>query len=157
MQKSWVWGLVNMSSSRYEKVQRVRITCLIVHGNEILLMRRIIEDEGLDIWEFPSGTPEFGEDPEKTAEREAREETSLELEKKGLFATGSCTYFLHGKHYHEIVIAFLFEAKDKDVKLSFEHVDAKWVKPEELFKIPNLALTIRAIMPRIKEYYGVRS
>ena len=145
-----------MNSSEYEKKQRIRVTGVVVHDGKILLMKRVIRDENLEIWEFPSGTPEFGETPKDTAEREVKEETSLDVENMGLFAVGSCTYFLHGKHYHEIVIAYLFEAKNDEVKLSFEHVEAKWVKPEELLSIPNLALTIRAIMPKIREYFGVQ-
>lgn len=144
-----------MNSSEYERKQRIRVTCVVVNDGRVLVMRRIIKDENLEIWEFPSGTPEFGETPAETAKREVKEETSLEVEEKGLFGVGSCTYFLHGKHYHEIVIAYLFEAKNDEVKLSFEHVEYKWITPEELLKIPNLALTIKAIMPEIRRYFGL--
>jgi len=135
--------------------QRVRVTALVKNGENVLLLHRVKEHENLDIWEFPSGTVEFGETPEQAVEREVREETGLNVKNKGLFAAGACTYRLRGEDCHEIVIAYLFEALDTNVKLDRrEHTEFKWIKIKELFAIENLALTVKAILPEIAKRFG---
>jgi ADP-ribose pyrophosphatase YjhB (NUDIX family) len=55
-----------------------------MRGDRVLLARRAHEPR-LGSWGIPAGFMEYGEHPESTAVREAREETGLIVRLKGLF------------------------------------------------------------------------
>jgi mutator protein MutT len=139
-----------------KKIQRIRVTGIVTKNDKFLILHRVVKPKSLDIWEFPSGTIEFGETPEQAINREVREETGLKAKNKGLFTIGSCEYILQNKKFHEIVIAFMFKVLGYNVKLTQkekEHTEFKWVSFKELLKIPNLALTVVAILPEMKRYF----
>lgn len=92
-------------------------------------------------WDFPKGHIEKGEKELETVKREIEEETSLkELEfvegfkewikyffkltpkKNQRFLTGQ-----EGKTVFKIVTFYLAETKTKKIKISFEHIDYKWL------------------------------
>lgn len=141
------------------KAQRIRVTAVVKNKNKILLLyrpRSIKTREILDIWEFPSGTIEFGETPEQAINREVKEETGLKAKNKGFLTVGSCGYNLGGEEIHEIVIAYLFKTQEYEVDLSQrerEHSQFNWVSFNDLEKIPNLALTAKCILSFLKKHF----
>ncbi|MFA6035372.1 MAG: NUDIX hydrolase [Candidatus Micrarchaeia archaeon] len=83
------------------------------------------------IWEFPGGGIEKGEEPEKAAEREAREETGLKVKAGGLLCTTSAVF---GRKY-ALYLVFSTLLKGGEAKISGEHAEMKWVSREELGKL----------------------
>lgn len=93
-------------------------------------------------WDFPKGNVEKGEKLEDTARREIKEETGIEEIK---FVPGFkewIKYFYKrtppkfgkgkvGKTVFKIVTFFLGETKTKKVKISWEHINYKWLPYEE--------------------------
>lgn len=80
-------------------------------------------------WDFSKGHIEKGESLEDTALREVKEETGIEDAK---FVEGfkeRIKYFFKGDkgNIFKKVTFFLFETKQKEVKLSFEHIGYKWL------------------------------
>jgi 8-oxo-dGTP pyrophosphatase MutT (NUDIX family) len=128
---------------------KTRITGIVRHKTtgKFLLMHNASKE--LDYWEFPAGTMEFGEMPEKTARREVLEESGIEAQSLGLFDVSSCFYSHKGIDVHEVVIAYLFETEETVVDITRniekEHDEWKWVTLEELNAVPNLAATVRCI------------
>jgi 8-oxo-dGTP pyrophosphatase MutT (NUDIX family) len=84
-------------------------------------------------WDFSKGHVEKGEKGLETAKREAKEETGLtDLKFIDDFKEWIKYFFKNkGKIIFKIVTFYLAESKIKDVKLSFEHTDFKWLPYEE--------------------------
>jgi len=91
---------------------------------------------GLGHWEFPRGMIEKGESLEKTARREIKEEVGIEdIEFVPGFKEWTKFFFkLKGKNIMKIATFFLAETKKKEVKLSYEHQDFKWLPYQEALK-----------------------
>jgi 8-oxo-dGTP pyrophosphatase MutT (NUDIX family) len=86
-------------------------------------------------WDFPKGRAEQGENEKETALREIREETGVQVE----FVPGfrkEIDYFLtRGQEKVSKKVAFfLARALSRDVSLSFEHLDYKWLPFEKAGK-----------------------
>jgi len=84
-------------------------------------------------WDFPKGHVEKGEKTEETIRREVREETGItDLAFVDGFKETIRYFFWAGKkRILKFVVYTLAETPQKDVKLSFEHVDHIWLPFEE--------------------------
>ena len=87
-------------------------------------------------WDLPKGHIESGETEEQTALRETEEETGL---KDVVLIPGfkeTIKFFFKSSRdlISKTVIFFLGETKVKEVKISFEHLDHKWLEYEEAHK-----------------------
>lgn len=92
-------------------------------------------------WDFPKGHVEEGENEKTASLREIKEETSIE---EIDFIEGfreRITYFFKesykkkkGPLIFKEVIFYLAETKDKEVKISYEHIDFAWLLYDEAFK-----------------------
>jgi len=89
-----------------------------------------------DYWDLPKGHIEKGEKIEKTVKREVKEETGLEDLKfvEGFKEWIKYFFKFDGKNIFKIVTFLLAETKTEDVKISFEHIDYKWLSYEEAIK-----------------------
>ncbi|MBI4437271.1 MAG: NUDIX domain-containing protein [Candidatus Omnitrophica bacterium] len=84
-------------------------------------------------WDFPKGHIEKGEKTEETIRREVREETGMT---QLTFIPGfkeTVRYFFQvgRKRIIKFVVYTLAESSQKDVQLSFEHVDSLWLPFKE--------------------------
>ena len=88
-------------------------------------------------WDFVKGNIEQGEKEEETVKRELFEETginSITLH-KGINEKVEYHYYKKNKRVHKIVSYYLAETKQKDVKISFEHLDYKWEGYDNVLKL----------------------
>lgn len=119
---------------------------LIVRDKKILLMHR---QGGHRVWEFPGGGIKFGESPEKAAEREANEETGLEVQSTGLVLIGSNV--ASNKHYvHFVYGCNILNGKERVA--DEDHDKLGWFSLNEMEKLPDLELSVREILPQIRKW-----
>ena len=93
-------------------------------------------------WDFVKGNIEEGEKEKETVKRELFEETginSLQIH-QGFNEKVEYNYYkkdINKKNIkvHKIVSYYLAETDQKEVKLSFEHLDYKWSDYEDLMKL----------------------
>ena len=91
---------------------------------------------GAGHWDFVKGHIEQGESEVETLLREAEEETGIkELEIVPGFKERIEYFYRSGRElvYKEVVF-YLAEAKTKEVKLSYEHVDYAWLPFKEAYE-----------------------
>jgi len=86
-----------------------------------------------EYWDLPKGHIEKGEKLEGTVKREVGEETGL---KNITFVSDfkeTIKYFfkLEGKNILKFVTFLLVETKEKEVKISWEHIGFKWLPYEK--------------------------
>ncbi len=83
-------------------------------------------------WALPKGVIEKGETSEQAAVREVQEETGLK-NLKVVEKLGEIKYYyqLKGEKIFKIVIFFLMETEDEELKHEWEIKDAEWLEPED--------------------------
>ncbi|WP_433742247.1 NUDIX hydrolase [Falsibacillus pallidus] len=102
----------------------VAVKGIIIHEGKFLIVQRSLHDSGGGTWEFPGGKLDFGEQLEMALAREIQEETGLAVRVKHiLYAT---SFFTHA-HRQVVINTYLCTADHRDVMLSFEHSDHRWV------------------------------
>jgi 8-oxo-dGTP pyrophosphatase MutT (NUDIX family) len=86
-------------------------------------------------WDFPKGNIEEGEDELSTVKREVKEETGItDLEFiDGFKRTIEYYYKRLGILVHKQVIFYLAKTREKNVKLSYEHIGYKWLPYEDAY------------------------
>jgi len=84
-------------------------------------------------WDFPKGHIEKGEKLEETIMREAKEETGLKDLKliEGFKEWFKYFFKWKGKNILKFVTYYLVETKNKEVKISGEHIGYEWFPYEE--------------------------
>lgn len=104
----------------------VVVSLVIERDGKLLLMRRSVDKEhDPGMWEIPGGRLEQGEHPRDAARREGLEETELELE---IGDPLDIFHFFRGPSRDETVgITFAARPAGGEVKMSSEHIDARWV------------------------------
>jgi 8-oxo-dGTP pyrophosphatase MutT (NUDIX family) len=87
-------------------------------------------------WDFPKGHVEEGESEEQTARREIEEETGIsQIEfEQGFREKMSYSFKRDGKDVPKEVVFFIAETKQKQVKLSHEHIGFVWLPYESAKK-----------------------
>jgi len=86
-----------------------------------------------DYWDFPKGHVEKGEKEIETVKREVFEETGLKDIKilDGFKETIKYFFKWQGKNVLKFVTFYLAETKEKEVKISFEHIGYEWLPFEK--------------------------
>jgi len=84
-------------------------------------------------WDFPKGNIERGEKLEETVRREVQEETGIKDVTiiKGFKETIKYFFKFEGKNILKFVTFFLAETKEKQVKISQEHIGFEWLPYKE--------------------------
>ena len=101
-------------------------------AKEILLLK--VKTEQLSFWQPITGGIENGESSEIACIREIFEETGLEIELTELLQIGHHTVVID----EDLTIfktLFLVETKQKDIRISDEHIDFMWT---EVKKVPDI-------------------
>ncbi|MHA2073932.1 MAG: NUDIX domain-containing protein [Candidatus Hodarchaeales archaeon] len=116
--------------------------------SKILLLRRSSDVEfAADIWDDVGGRMRDFETPEEALRREIFEETGLQ--KIIIIKPVDVSHYYRGEKKAEnqmIVITYWCKTTKFDINLSFEHVEHKWVFPEEALTLvtdTNLINNIR--------------
>ncbi len=124
------------------------VSAILRHRGRILIVRR---SEAVGSfrgrWSAISGFMEGRESPRERAVREVREETglrSLKLRDTGppIFARDASTIY--------VVHPFLFDTASRRVRLDWENVELRWIRPEELARyrtVPRLREVMEAVLP----------
>lgn len=103
----------------------------VINNNKILILKRAEGTYLGGLWDFPGGTLEDGEAPEKGARREIYEETGLKLTKVALFYCHSKVDQKNNKQF--VTLVFLSESGRKNVKINpKEHGEYCWIKLGEI-------------------------
>jgi len=91
---------------------------------------------GLGHWDFPKGHIEPGEDERTTVCREVAEETGITDVSfiEGFRETIKYFFRWKGKKIFKIVILYLLQTSQRDVRLSPEHIGFEWLPFEEALK-----------------------
>jgi len=110
-------------------------------GKYLVMRRKLNDDSDAGNWDFPGGGIHLGEQPFETAIRETLEETGMNIK---LIRPLTQYALQYGETWstESIVLA---ETNDKDVKLSEEHTEFKWVPWEELKDIEPKGTHLKAI------------
>lgn len=101
-------------------------------AKEILLLK--VKSGQLSFWQPITGGIENGESPEAACIREIFEETGLEIELTELLQIGHHTVVID----EDLTIfktLFLVETKQKDIRISDEHIDFMWT---EVKNVPDI-------------------
>ena len=104
---------------------RIIVKCLVNYGSEYLLLKKWYDDriDNPYQWDFASGEVEFGESPERAAERIVAEEAGLTAEAAKPLYTWQYTL----GDVSNIGICYLLYAHDTETVISEEYVEAGWV------------------------------
>jgi perosamine synthetase len=112
-------------------IEKFTVGAAIVHDDKVLFLRRRPNDFMGGIYELPSGTIEYGEDPVTSLLREVKEETGLHVS----CVLGTISDFdfasASGKRKRQITFVVLVEDISK-LQLSDEHDALMWVSAEEI-------------------------
>ena len=91
---------------------------------------------GLSHWGFPKGNIEMGEKEQDAGIREVQEETGISkiVLIDNFREKVHYIYKRQGKTIHKEVVYFLAKSNEKEVTLSFEHSEYKWLCYEDSLK-----------------------
>ncbi len=84
-------------------------------------------------WDFPRGAIEKGEEERETVAREVKEETNISdlTFVPGFREKIFWFYRKEGKTIYKEAIFYLAETRAEEVRISFEHIDFKWLPYHE--------------------------
>ena len=106
------------------------VTCFLRHGEDILVLKRSDKVGTFQRhWAGVSGHIEDGDTAQETALKEIREE--LSIDDPELIASAPTMRVRDGNVIWTIH-PFLFQARERQVQLDWEHTEHKWVRPEQL-------------------------
>jgi len=106
---------------------------IIYNGDgKILAIRRSEKSPRPLTWDLPGGNLEFGEELISSVLREIEEETGIKVGELFLL---NVFENLDSINLFRVTIGYKTKAKNTNVTLSHEHIDFKWVTPEEFTKL----------------------
>ena len=113
-----------------EAVRHITVAAAVIWREDRVLMTRRPPGGPLGLlWEFPGGTIEPGETPERALVRELQEELGVAARTRGLLATESHEY----EHGLAVEIHFIrCDLESLDFTPSAEVHEVRWVRPTEV-------------------------
>ena len=116
-----------------EKYQKITVGGLLVKDNKVLVVRRSSAEPYLTgYYELPGGKVDFGDHPKESLEREFMEEVNLKI--IALYPYRVFTYVSDKGNRHTVELVYFVKIDDdvKNIKLSEEHDDFKWISVDEV-------------------------
>ena len=104
--------------------------CYIEQDENLLLLKRGPNQPCPGTWGLPAGKLEEGENIHSAMTREIYEEIGLLLEEKDLIYLGP-TYVMKKEVHFNFHMFYYSPKKSIEVVLSHEHVEHRWVTPQE--------------------------
>jgi ADP-ribose pyrophosphatase YjhB (NUDIX family) len=135
----------------------VGVGVLIRDENRFLIIKRAVDpDAGL--WSIPGGLVEIGEKAAGAAVREAKEETSLDVEIIDILdIVDRIIRDENGRiRFHFVIVDFLARPRGGVVKASSDALEARWIRSEE-FPSYELTPTLIDLLKRMDIYPEPRS
>lgn len=121
---------------------------LIIDDDKLLLVRRSRTDErNADLWEFPGGKVDDGEDLLEGLHREVLEETGLSIEPHASLVHVESERIEQGKYQGKLYVALFHSTRvmSGEVVLSDEHEHFVWSQVDEALQCNLTAESKRAI------------
>lgn len=115
-------------------VNKVTTAGAVVREGKILVVQRALDDDSYPgLWELPSGKKEPLESVTDAVTREVREETQLEVKPLDVVFTFNFTVEKPDeiRDFTQLIFA-VEEVAEKEVVLSEEHKEFKWITQDEL-------------------------
>ncbi|SJN39640.1 Mutator mutT protein (7,8-dihydro-8-oxoguanine-triphosphatase) [Marinilactibacillus psychrotolerans 42ea] len=123
------------------------VGAILIEDGTILCAQRGAEKSLPNLWEFPGGKIEQGETPQEALVRELEEELLIEVDVKP-------DQFEHTSYEYDFGIVhlttFICILKNGTPKLT-EHIEVRWLKPEELNSVEWAPADIPAVEKLISE------
>ncbi len=120
----------------------VGVKCVLIHGNDVLLVRHTY---GNRAWDIPGGTVRRRELPRHTAEREMHEELGRRIEDW----TALGELFVNNNHHDDNLHLFQARIAERELDLNLTELsEAAWFPRDSL--PTELARYVRAILKRVE-------
>lgn len=121
----------------------IAVKGVIWHEGRFLILKRTKNDaHEPDLWEFPGGGLELGEKHEEALVREIWEETGLKAE---VMRPLSAWDARRKDGVQVLGVTFLCRYLSGEVRISHEHVDFAWIRPEEIELYPVFSQMIKEV------------
>ena len=129
-------------------VKAVPVVSVVLRNRGRILIVRRSDSVGTfrGHWSAISGYLEGRETPKSRALREVREETGM---RRIVFRAAGSPVFARADATVFVVHPFLFEAPDRKVRLDWENVEHRWIRPEEVDRfetVPRLQDVVQAVI-----------
>jgi len=138
-----------------KKYQKISVGGLLYHNGKVLVVRRSSAEHYLTgYYELPGGKVDFGDHPKESLEREFMEEVNLKV--IALHPYRVFTYISDNGNCHTVELVYFVQLDDdiKNIRLSEEHDDFKWILPDEIdsLKISDeIKMNIKVGLKEIEE------
>jgi len=96
----------------------------------LIIKRGSNEDVYAEEWDIPGGKVKFGENPIESLKREVKEEAGIQIDVKK--PIDIWTFFKNKGKTQVIGVTFLCNFISGDVALGKEHIDFRWISPNEI-------------------------
>jgi len=104
---------------------------VLVHDDQILVLKRSVKAGGGGKWSLPGGALESGEDPYQSISREIYEETGLRVSNLRPFHIKAYQY----DQDQIVIIGYVARVQSTQIKLNWEHDEHRWLSGSQALKL----------------------
>ena len=132
----------------YPETPIAAVGAVVFKNGKILTIKRG-QEPNKGKWSIPGGRIELGETAYEAAQREVREECSIEVEiERVLDSANNIIRDADGRiKYHFVIIDFLARYTSGEIKAQTDAEECKWVTPQEMTEL-DLTPILREMLTR---------